>query len=166
MKYFYVANLAFLAYIALIYMMFRCGMNDYFRLQRISKTKIRKSKKGKKNYWWYEQLHEEYGFDKFYYLNKMFTITYLLALILNIFFGWLKIFSIPVGILVSLCSICSAIMFYSSSIQINRRKYGKSIMLFLREFANSIIDILMAFYLLLIAFREIKLLNGIWHFIK
>ncbi len=127
---FYFISLCFLFFLALMYICFRGGMYDYFRLRKISKTKIRKSKKGAKNYWWYEQLHVEYCFSKLYYLNKSFTIIYLSALILHIFFGWIKIFTIPIGILIGLCAMFSVIMIFFTSIYHNKLTYGVSIVWF------------------------------------
>lgn len=135
MKCFYICNwfLIFFQFVFIYMLTFREGMYNYFRLHKISNTKIQKSTKGMKNYWWYQRLHEEFGFDAQYYINKVYTVVSLTILILHLLFGWSKIMSIPIAILISLSLIVYVPMNYFAIIQQNLHEHGKRFVFFKRR---------------------------------
>ena len=78
---FYFVSLLFCVGSLISYWIFRGGVNSYLRKSKgLSKTNINKHKKGKKNYWWYEEIHREFDIEKLYYINKIYTIFFLVVL--------------------------------------------------------------------------------------
>lgn len=175
MKDFYLYNWGFVILLfGFEYMvLFRNGMEDYFRLRKISKTKIRKSTKGMRNYWWYQQMHEEYGFDTIYWLNKIFTVATIPTLVLHIIFGWWKVMNIPVTVLIILCCMIDIPMNYFAVIQNNLYQHGTEFVIFERRkydtrrgYDSIVFDVVQIVLPILIIYIEFNLLNSIWHFIK
>ena len=105
MKEFYFYNWVVVFFLFfLCYMIdFRDGMTAYFRVNRMSKTKIRKSTKGWKNFWLYEQMHHELDFDGIYRMNALFLLIALLTLALHLCLGWWRGVRLPLAILFSAC---------------------------------------------------------------
>ena len=52
-----------------IYISFRFGVDSYLRVNKNSKTYIRKSKKGYLNYWTYKKINEDIGLGNIFHLN-------------------------------------------------------------------------------------------------
>lgn len=103
---------------AIFYFLFRYSFTEWFKSKnRISKTKLRKLRKGKLNYLWYEELNKEYHLGALYIINKIFTIVYPAILVLSILVGWVRIMSIPIGFLSILVYLLLAIMSIFSRIQ-------------------------------------------------
>ena len=56
-----------------IYISFRFGVDSYLRVNKNSKTYIRKSKKGYLNYWTYKKINEDIGLGNIFHLNVFFV---------------------------------------------------------------------------------------------
>lgn len=51
---------------------------------------MKKMRKGKLNYLWYEQLHKKYDLGLIYYVNKAYTLVFAAAVIIHLLLGWIK----------------------------------------------------------------------------
>ena len=112
---FYYVVWAFLTIPGIWYIAFRMSITNWLRQRGVSKSAIKQHTKGWRNYWWYEELHTQYNLGALFLLNKLFCISYLVAIIMQICVGWIKIISIPLTcILCVLFLLCIAIWFFSS----------------------------------------------------
>ena len=101
------------------YAFFRMEINTSLRNRGISKTTIKKSKSGIRNYWWYEALHKEYGMGHIYTLNKLFTILYSATIGLHLLLGWWFPSSSVITALFSVVCLDSSLMWGFSAQQWN-----------------------------------------------
>ena len=119
---FYLLNIL-LSFISVgLYASFRIGVKPYLKLNKISKSFIKKRTKGFRNYWFYSSLKQELGYV--YYLNIILisgTATYSL---LAVTLGWSEVLHFPIAVLNALlCTIqISALIF--SDISCNKDEYG------------------------------------------
>lgn len=81
-------SVIFLLYMPLHYLFFRMTVAACLRAGKMSHTAIKKAMKGKRNFWFYEQVHRSYGLGNMYWLNKWFLCLYPAALTLELAFGW------------------------------------------------------------------------------
>ncbi len=89
-----------------IFFWFRSGIYDYLRLSKISKTYIRKNRKGIKNYWFYTRIHKQHPLGYLYHLNAVFLTLILLYLFFLIIFGIFNFGKLVIMFLtVSLCIV-------------------------------------------------------------
>ena len=103
---FYFFGLIFALYGILLYAIFRGEIFNQLRLSKVSKTYIRKNRKGMKNYWLYSQIHKEHPLGILYYLNIAFLFVLLAFSAITILFGYLDFLKIPIFVLaVILCVI-------------------------------------------------------------
>ena len=122
---FYFAHWMFMSIPAIWYAIFRLSLFQHLRNQKTSRTFLKKSMKGLRNYWWYEQLNHETHLGWVYYMNKIFTITFATALGAQLFLGWWSLFSAFIVIVfVASCIPCSA-MWLFASMQITQDEFGK-----------------------------------------
>lgn len=136
---YYFMSLLFLALPPIFYLMFRLSINSWLRRKKVSKSSIKKLKKGKKNYWWYEAIHAQYGMGMLYYLNKFLTIFYPIVLGISILLGWLRPVAPLISGLYALISLIAAVMSFFTSIQNNLDEYGVPIVI-LRQSKSKRID--------------------------
>lgn len=126
---FLLVNLSFLLISLYTYIYFRIGIGAYCKLQRMSKTFIRKNKKGAANYWLYKQLHQQRNLGSLYYINYIFLIG--LAVFVFVFlFSWIKWMKIPVvavGIILGLIEIPAI---FKAIVYDNLTEYGTAFVLF------------------------------------
>ena len=102
---------------------------NLLKRRRIRKRDIRKSKKGIKNFWWYEDLHRQYDLDILYRINKIITVYYPLTFALFIMLGWITEFKILIAILyISVYIIYSVSAFICCTLY-NKINYGKAFVL-------------------------------------
>lgn len=101
---FYFVMWALLLTPGLIYLGFRTAVNLYLKGNGHGKTAIKTKMKGKRNYWWYEELHQSYHLGWIYYLNKIFTVLYMGEVALHFGFGWWKFASPVIAFGISLLS--------------------------------------------------------------
>lgn len=131
--YFYVSAIVLALYSVLLYALFRGGIYDHLRESRISKSFIRKSRKGLKNYWLYHQLNKSRPMGALYYLNAAFLILLIIYLPLSVLFGKVGFMEIPVAIAAALLFFCEipAIFFFTRADAI--ANYGRPFVFFARR---------------------------------
>ncbi len=136
-------------------MLFRVGVTDWLRNRHVSKTRIRKLKKGKRNYWWYETLHREIGLGAIYEINKVFTILYMSTVLLILSAGAVRLLAVLAALLYALSSVLLVAMSVFASVQSNKQQYGKAFIWLRRRsnrgFDSSVIDITAALFVLVFA---------------
>jgi len=103
---FYIYNIICAIFAIFIYMAFRFGVDSYLRVNKNSKTFIKKNKKGYANYWLYKKIHLEIDLGLIYPLNIVLIVVTLLYFILAIGFGWLENFFLTIALCnLILCAI-------------------------------------------------------------
>ncbi len=85
---FYYLNIVISLFFIIFYVMFRDGVYSWLRGRKISNSMMKKSKKGAKNFWWYEELHKTFGLSSVYTLNKIYTVFFAVHLTASVIFGW------------------------------------------------------------------------------
>lgn len=87
---FYLTAIFTALYNLLLYAFFRSGIYDHLRLSKMSKTYIRKNRKGLKNYWLYSEIHRQHPLGALYYLNIIFLTVTLCFTLLTLLLGYIK----------------------------------------------------------------------------
>ncbi len=164
---FYFISLLFLMMPAIYYVIFRMSVRNWLMIsRRMSKSKIKKSTIGKRNYWWYEQIHEENDIGGIYYLNKIFTVFYPLTFIFALLTGLIRIMSIPICIMSIVTYLLMVIMCIFSKVQNNIENHGRAIVLYARNSSDRIdsvvFDIFEIIWCLLIAYCHLKITMDLW----
>lgn len=77
-------------YNLLLYALFRSGIYDHLRLTKMSKTYIRKNRKGLKNYWLYSEIHRQHPLGALYYLNVLFLTVTVFFTLFTLLLGYVK----------------------------------------------------------------------------
>ena len=144
MIYFY--GIVIVLYNLLLYAIFRTGIYDYLRLSKMSRSNIKKNRKGLKNYWMYQSINNQTPLGILYSLNYIFLISTIIFTILVIATGFIKMFQpflVVIAIILCLVEIPSSII---ASIYSNKMEYGRAFVFFakrkyMRGYSSSIIDI-------------------------
>ena len=89
-----------------IYISFRFGVDSYLRVNKNSKTYIRKNKKGYLNYWIYKKINEDIGLGHIFYLNVFLLVLTPLYSIVSICFGWVDLLAVPIAVCNVILCIC------------------------------------------------------------
>ncbi len=129
---FYIFQIIIVLYNLYLYAMFRVGINDYLRLSKMSKTNIRKSKKGFKNFWFYKAINEKKPLGILYYLNIVFLVATLVYSVPVVALGFVKVLQpvfLVLSIVVCVVEIPTTII---SSLYLTREEFGKSFVWFAR----------------------------------
>ena len=143
---FYFYSVVIVLYNLLLYAIFRSGIYDYLRLSKMSKSNIKKNRKGFKNYWLYQMINKQTPLGILYSLNYIFLISTAIFTVLAITIGFIKMFR-PIifvcSILLCLIEIPSSIL---ASIYSNKMEYGKAFVFlakrkYMRGYCSSLIDI-------------------------
>ncbi len=163
---YWLISIAFLLLPLLSYIWFRCHLYSWLRTgKHLSKTKIKKSRKGKKNYWWYEAIHREAGMGGLYLLNKMFTISYPLAFLITVLAGWIPFVSIPICIISLPVYLLITVMLVFVRVQYNLARYGSSVVL-LGKAENKIdsvfFDLFIIVFSLLVVYAHLIVTFDLW----
>lgn len=95
---FYIFNITCAIFALFTYISFRCGIDSYLRVNKNSKTYIKKNKKGYVNYWIYKKINNEIGLGYVFYLNILLLTLTLLYSLLSICFGWINFLRLPISI--------------------------------------------------------------------
>ncbi len=141
--YFFMIVIAF--YNFWLYTVFRIGIYSYLRLSKMSKTYIKKNRKGFINYWLYHSIHKQNSLGHLYSLNLTFLIATVSFLLLAITLGYIRAMQpILLTFSILLCVIeipCTII----ASIHSNNEDYGKPFVLLakrkhIRGYTSSLID--------------------------
>lgn len=164
---FYFVSLLMLFLPAIFYAWFRSSVGTWLnRSKRISKSRFRKLTKGKKNYWWYETLHKEEDLGLLYYLNKAFTILYVLIFALTLLTGFIKVMSLILCPMNVILYVLTAFMVIFSRIQDNLDFHGKPFVVFAKSYNNGIdsviFDIFMVLFVFAMAYVNMMLTGNIW----
>lgn len=138
----------FILYSIFTYFWFRSGIYDYLRLSKISKSFIRKNRKGVINYWFYTQIHKQRPLGYLYYLNSIFLILILLYIFFVIIFGIFNFGKLIIIFLtVSLCIIEIPASIFSARYDA-LAEYGDSFVLLAKRKESSGYYSSIAYYLL------------------
>ena len=123
MFYFLMIVIAF--YNLLLYAIFRGGIYSYLRLSKISKTYIKKTRKGFINYWFYHSINKKKSLGILYGLNLAFFIATISFMLFTITLGYIRglqvilfVFSVVLCVIEIPCMIIA-------SIHSNKEDYGK-----------------------------------------
>ena len=142
---FYFYCIVIILYNILLYCIFRSGIYDYLRLSKMSKSNIKKNRKGFKNYWLYQTINKQTPLGILYRLNYVFLTFTAIFTVLAIAVGFIKMFR-PI---VFLCSILLCLIEVPStilaSIYSNKMEYGKAFVFlakrkYVRGYCSSLID--------------------------
>lgn len=130
---FYFINIIIALYGLLLYAVFRGGVYDYLRVRKMSKTYIRKSMKGFKNYWFYRLIHRENPMGLLYYLNILFFGAILLFVTVALLLGYVKSMRLVIFALsIVVCVIEIPAVWFSSAANY-QAEFGKPFVLWVRE---------------------------------
>lgn len=88
------------------YGFFRGAVGLYLEDKGLSKSHVKKAKKGWRNYWWYEELNQQIGLSWIYFVNKTYTLLFLCTIVLQICLGWWSImFPITMAVTIILLAL-------------------------------------------------------------
>ena len=110
----FILCLIFLIYMPLHYLFFRMTVAASLRAGKMSHTAIKKVMKGKRNFWFYEELHRTHGLGNMYWLNKWFLSLFPAALILHLALGWMEQLTIFTALLTCVVLLLAAGMWAAS----------------------------------------------------
>ena len=153
---------------ALFYFLFRSSVSTWLqRSKHISRSKSNKFKKGIKNFWWYQALHEEVNLGAIYYMNKAFTILWPFLFVFTLLTGYVKVMSlvlVPLHILLYLLTGC---MVAFSNVQDKLELYGKPVVLFrIQPFSkrvdSSIFDVFWVVFMVTMGYVILMMAGKIW----
>ena len=118
----------------IFYTLFRSAVEMWgIRKKRVIKSKYRNLLKGKKNYWWFEALHQEINLGFIYRLNKAFTVLFALTFALTLLTGLKKEMALLLCPMHVLFYAILAIMTIFSRTQENLDVHGTPIVIFARS---------------------------------
>ncbi len=124
-----IANLILLLLVFCTYFHFRIGVYSYCRLEKMSKTYIRKYKKGILNFWLYAKLHKQKNLGALYYLNLIYLFT-LIVFIFVFSLSWLPFLKTPVIIIGLLLGVASVPVFIVGEFYLNIENVGQPFVFF------------------------------------
>lgn len=161
----YFLTLLLLCLPPIFYFIFRVSLESWLRRKGASRSKIKKLMKGKRNFWWYEEIHSMYDLGLLYLLNKLVTVAYPVALVLALFLGWLRaVIPIICGLHI-LVALAMAVMNFFSGVQDNMEEYGTPIVLLRRNSQKGIDSVVfhlwMAIFPLASAYAHLKMVLDI-----
>ena len=122
---FYVYNMVCAMVAIYIYISFRISISSYLRVNKNSKTYIKKSQKGFLNYWIYKKINDDVRLGYIFYLNiAMLTLTWVYVF-LSVCLGWVKTLSLPIAICNVLLCIAQIPAIIFSDVYWNLENYKK-----------------------------------------
>ena len=127
---FYFINLIFVFWACFMHACFRFGIETYLRLNRKSKSFIRKHMRGYKNYWLFEEINREYPLGFWYYLNKIHLIALVVVSGVIITSGYLKFMQIPITVLSAVLVTIQVPMVYFQITTENKMEFGTPFVVF------------------------------------
>lgn len=143
---FFCLQIFFSLFSLLFYGYLRSGIYSQLRLRKISKTTIKRKRKGFQNYWFYRDIQKNYGLGWIYGLNLAYFwgwIVHLSIVLPAIAFSWLKFPVFVCSCLLSLLEIPAVIF---ASVNENRAEFGTGFVLMAKckdtkKFRSSLIDL-------------------------
>lgn len=129
------------------YFLFRSAVEDWvMRTKHVSRSRIRKLKTGRKNYWWFEALHKEEDLGGIYRLNKFYTLLYISLFSLTLLTGLIKEIYMLLCPMHAVLYALTAYMNAFSEAQHNIEHYGKPFVLLARtsnkRWDSSLLDLI------------------------
>ena len=138
---FYNLNILFALIFPIFYFWFRDAVHSWLRGRKISDTMIRKSRKGAKNFWWFEELHRNFGLSAIYTLNKIYTIFFAVHFTASVLLGWAEPLFRIFAVSYTLLALLTSYMAEFSRMQRTIERYGcKFVLCKLRCRHGKIID--------------------------
>ena len=107
------------------YLFFREGMKNRFKRKKVVKRDVRILMRGKKNFWWYQAIHEKYGIGILYPLNIIFTVLFLMTLAMMLLFGWLHAMQYVNAALYTVLAVFGVGLSVFGMAESNIAEYGK-----------------------------------------
>ena len=160
---FYFLMIVIALYNLLLYASFRSSIYSYLRLSKMSKSNIKKNRKGVINYWLYYSINKQQSLGILYGLNLIFLIATFTFMVFAITLGFIEALqSILIVFSIVLCTIEIPCMIISS-IHSNIKDYGK-LFIFLakrkhmRGYTSSLIEWLswlMTAFLIYLSFQQL-----------
>ena len=102
---FYFCTILLILFHIFSYALFRSGIYDSLRLSKVSKTYIRKHRKGMANYWLYNEIHKEHPLGTGYTINLVFLAVLCMFALLSVGFSYLVFLRIPLASLSTLLCV-------------------------------------------------------------
>ena len=124
---FYLLNILCALFSALIYGIFRSGVYSYLRLNKNSKTFIKKSLKGYPNFWLYKNLKQALGW--IYDLNLILLFGTAAYIIIALSLAWIDILHLPIAIFHALLCAVQIISQVFSDINQNKQEFGTPVVI-------------------------------------
>ena len=164
---FCVATVMFLLILLIPYVGFRYAIDFWLtHTKKFRRRDMNQMKKGKRNYWWYEEIHRNHGMGMLYHLNKTFTISYLLALMMTIVFGFFRVMSIPICVLSMIAYLSMTVMKVFTNVQNNIEEHGKIFVLLKKNSMGKVdsiwFDLLSVALILVIAYAHLIVTFNLW----
>lgn len=159
---FYFVNLFFLALPPIYYVFFRSAMGSWLERRKIRKREIRRLMKGKRNFWWYEAIHNEYGIGVIYFINKFVTIAYPIGAVLSVLFNWIKVIAPITSIINALVCLSVAVLSVFEMIQSNLDNYKAPFILLRitedKRLDSSIFQLIFIAFILIVGYCHIDMM--------
>ena len=155
---YYFTSLVFMAILPIFYISFRFAVTLRLIIRQVDEDIIDKLMKGRRNFWWYEALHQEVNLGLIYHINKLITILYPINLVLSLCLGWLRYMAPIVTGLYAIISIIIAGMLVFHSIQKSIFGYGKPFIILRISksgLTSSFFDLLQVVFSLGLGYRHI-----------
>ena len=159
---YYFITLVFLLVPPIYYLSFRVNVINYLsvKLKKRERT-LRKSLKGIKNFWWYKSIHNEYGINDIYHINRAFTVLYAVSVVVSLVLGFIKAL-IPIVCAVNLLMYAvTVILAVCASLMYNINHYKTPVVLFRRSATqridSSVLDMFSVLFMLGTGWAEVKL---------
>ena len=130
---FYIYNIICAMVALYIYISFRISIASFLRVNKNSKTYIKKSKKGFLNYWIYKQINDDVQLGYIFYLNISVLVLTLVYVFLSVCFGWIKILNLPIAICNGILCVAQVPAIIFSDIYWNLENYKKKFVIFERN---------------------------------
>ena len=112
-------------YNLLLYTFFRSGIYSYLRLSKMSKTYIKKNRKGFINYWLYHSINKQHSLGILYGLNLIFLTMTVAFILFAITLGYIRILQPILFVFAILLCIIEIPCTIIASIHSNTEDYGR-----------------------------------------
>lgn len=131
MKYYLLSILFICGSSALFFLLFRVELlNNLQEKHHLSNSRVKKLKKGRKNFWWLEAFHREFGFSLLYRGNQIASILYVITAVLYLTLGYGNMLAFLVYALLMLLLMTLNCMTYAQELTLH---YGTWLVFFGRK---------------------------------
>lgn len=130
---FFIIHVIYVLYSVAIFWGFRFCVEACLRAKGKSKTYIKKSKKGLRNYWFFEKVHREIGLGLGYQLNIALLSATLVYSVFVTALGWMPAFQVAAAILSVILASLQVPAILWGFIWDNRAEFGTFFVLFRRR---------------------------------